>query len=136
MDNLTKTQRSFNMSKIRSLNTKIEKAFRSLLYKNGYFKYTINNKKITGNPDIFFPKKKLAIFIDGCFWHGCKKCFKKPKSNLEYWHKKISRNLLRDKEINKKLKKEKIKFLRFWGHEIKNNLLSCFKKFKNTYEKI
>lgn len=136
MDNLTKEQRSFNMSRIKSKNTEIEKRFRALIFKKGYLGYRTKNNKIPGNPDIFFPKKKLAIFIDGCFWHQCNFCFKKPKSNSNYWNKKIKKNVLRDKKINKILKEKKIIVLRFWEHEIKNNILSCFNKFKNFYEKI
>lgn len=136
MDNLTRKQRSFNMSRIKSKNTEIEKKFRVLLFKNGYRGYRIKNNKIPGNPDIFFSKKRLAIFIDGCFWHKCNICFKKPKSNLNYWNKKIKKNVLRDKKINEILKKKKITILRFWGHEIKNNIFNSFKKFKKIYEEI
>ncbi len=134
MDTLTKIQRSFNMARIRSFNTSIEKKFRSLLYKNGFRNYKIN-ANIPGKPDIYFPKEKIAVFIDGCFWHRCKKCFNEPKSNTEYWRKKIDRNVKNRKKIRKKLKENGIILISFWEHEIKKDLLNCLKKFKNFYEK-
>ena len=84
---------------------------------------------------MFFTKKKIALFIDGCFWHKCPKCFIKPKSNLKFWNEKIKRNVLRDKKINKKLKSDKITVIRIWEHEIKKDLDRAYLKFKKIYEK-
>lgn len=134
MDILTKEQRSFCMSQIRSKNTLIELKFRKYLYNNGIRGYRVNNK-ILGKPDLYFPKKRIAVFIDGCFWHKCPKCFIKPKSKNNFWDKKIRYNILRDKIINKKLNKDGVKILRFWEHDIKNNIEKCYIKFINLYEK-
>ena len=133
MDVLTKRQRSYCMSQIGSKSTKIEIAFRKLLWNKGYRNYRLHPKKIFGKPDLFFPKKRLAVFIDGCFWHKCPKCFIGPKSNKKYWNPKIKRNVERGKEISKKLRKDKIKVIRFWEHEVKKDIVRCYNKFKKIY---
>jgi len=117
------------MSRIKSKNTIIELEFRKYIWANGLRNYRIKNK-ITGKPDIYFPKTKVAIFIDGCFWHKCPKCFIRPKSENKYWDKKIKNNIKRDRKINKQLKSEGIKVLRFWEHEIKKNIDNCYFKLK------
>src|SRR3989344_8332996 len=96
MDNLTKEQRSFCMSKIRSKNTKPE-----LKYKTDSKNLEYQPKDLFGKPDFIDWKNKQVVFIDGCFWHKCPKCFKKPKSNKKYWIPKIENNIIRDKEIGK-----------------------------------
>ncbi|MCL5073656.1 MAG: very short patch repair endonuclease [Actinobacteria bacterium] len=134
MTHLTKEQRSYCMSQIRSKNTKAEIKLRKCLYGNGLRNYKIHNN-VLGKPDIFFSKKKIAIFIDGCFWHKCPKCFVRPKSKNEYWDKKIDKNVLRDKNVTKELKKLGFTVLRFWEHEIEKEIESCWAKFLKIYEK-
>lgn len=134
MGKLTKEQRSYCMSRIRNKDTKAEIVFRKYLGSMGYRNYRIKNK-IAGKPDLYFPKKRIAVFIDGCFWHKCPKCFIEPKSNKRYWKPKIKRNVERDIEINKKLRKENIKIMRFWEHELKNDIGKCYNKFERVYEK-
>lgn len=134
MDNLTKKQRSYCMSHIKSTGTTPEVMFRKYLWHNGLKNYRIKNKLI-GKPDVYFKKQKIAVFIDGCFWHGCPKCFIAPKSNSLFWKNKIDKNVKRDKQINKLLKTKGIKIIRFWEHEIRKNPAKCFKKIKIYYEK-
>lgn len=123
------------MSRIRSKNTTIEIKFRKLLWNKGYRAYRIKNK-IIGKPDVYFPTKKIAVFIDGCFWHKCPKCYIESKSNKKYWVPKIKRNVERDRKINSELKKQKIKVTRIWEHEIKKDIGKPFLKFQNIYEAI
>jgi len=115
MDVHTKEQRSYNMSRIRSKNTKPEKLMFKLLGEKGYkFK---KHYPIAGQPDIAFPKFKIAIFIDGEFWHG--KGFNKLKDHLSpFWIEKISQNIKRDKKINRVLSKKGWKVLHFWGKDL------------------
>jgi len=134
MDNLTKKQRSYCMSRIKNRDTKAELNFRKYIWSRGLKGYRIK-AKISGKPDLYFSKKKIAVFVDGCFWHKCPKCFVKPKSKKRYWNKKIERNVKRDKEINSKLKKQKTAVLRFWEHEIKKDLKKCYSKLKKLHEK-
>lgn|SRR3990167_4125941 len=120
MDVLTPSQRSFNMSRIYSKNTSLEIKLRKLLSAAGVRGYRLHYK-ITGKPDIVFPKKKMAIFIDGCFWHGCNKDYIKPKTNKKFWLLKIEKNIKRDRKVNRLLKKQGWKVVRLWEHEILNN---------------
>lgn len=124
------------MSQIGSKDTKAEITFRKLLWSKGYKGYRLHPKKIIGKPDLYFPKKRLAVFIDGCFWHKCPKCYIKPKTNLRFWNKKIEGNVSRDKKVNIQLKKEKIKIVHFWEHEIRKSLNKAYQKFQNKYESI
>jgi DNA mismatch endonuclease (patch repair protein) len=119
-DVLTKEQRSFNMSQVRARDTKPEIKIRKELYKNGIRGYRVNYK-LFGKPDIVFPTKKIVVFIDGCFWHKCPKCFKEPETRKEFWIKKIEGNINRDKEVNVRLKKEGWKVLRYREHEVKKS---------------
>lgn len=117
------------MSRIRAKNTKPEIEFRQFLWSKGIKGYRIHSK-IRGKPDLYFGPKKIAVFIDGCFWHKCPVCFKKPKSNKKYWNHKIKNNVIRDLETDIFLGKNGIKVLRFWEHEIKNDINKCFNKLK------
>src|SRR3989338_2745460 len=114
----TKEQRSYNMSCVKGRNTKLELDFRRKLFKRGLRGYRVN-VKIPGKPDVTFSKYKLAIFIDGCFWHKCSSCFALPNSNKKFWKKKIDGNIIRDKRVNLALIQLGFTVLRFWEHEIK-----------------
>ena len=113
-DNLTKEQRSYCMSRIRSSHTKPE-----LILKKKLKGFVHNPKGIFGNPDFIDWKKKTVIFIDGCFWHKCPIHFKKPKSNKKYWFPKLEKNVIRDKEIDITYTNAGWKVLRIWEHELK-----------------
>lgn len=132
-DVLTKEQRSYNMSQIKSKHTKAELALRKALSSRGIRGYRLHSK-IIGKPDIVFTNKKVAIFIDGCFWHKCPRCFIKPQTRKEFWNKKIEGNVQRDKIINVELKKGGWKVLRFWEHEVKKDLEKCIKKIINAIQ--
>ena len=116
----TKKQRSYNMSMIKGKDTKPELILRKLLSSSGIKGYRLNYK-LTGKPDIVFSKYRLAFFIDGCFWHKCPKCFIQPDNNKKFWKNKINGNVERDKKINKSLKKDGWKVLRFWEHLLKKD---------------
>ena len=92
------------MASIHSVNTKPEVLVRKYLWRNG-FRYRKNNHRLPGHPDIVLRKYRTCIFVNGCFWHGHEGCkyFHYPKSNVDYWTKKINRNRERDKEEQKKL---------------------------------
>jgi len=134
-DNLTKDQRSKNMSRIRSKNTKPELIVRKKLHSLGY-RYRLHKKELPGKPDIFLKKFNLAIFVNGCFWHqhGCKKT-SKPKSNKYYWIDKLNKNVIKDKQNKKSLLNKGINVLTIWECEIVKNdeTLERFliNKFKN-----
>ena len=119
-------QRHYNMSRIRSQNTKIEIRLRKALWHLG-IRYRINYSALPGKPDIAITKHKIAIFCDGEFWHGKDWQEKREKinSNRDYWIPKIERNMMRDAEIDKRLHALDWKVLRFWGMDIQKNLEAC-----------
>jgi DNA mismatch endonuclease, patch repair protein len=125
VDVLTKKQRSHCMSQIRSKNTQPEMALRQALSSKGIRGYRIHYK-LAGSPDIVFPRKKIAIFIDGCFWHRCPKCsIRIPIQNRSYWLKKIINNVRRDKLVTARLRKLGWKVIRVWEHAVRKNLGNC-----------
>ena len=102
MDVHDKETRSYNMSCIKGKNTKPEEIVRKYLFSQG-FRYRKNDKRLPGTPDIVLPKYKTVIFVNGCFWHGheCCRYFVIPKTNTEFWTKKIETNRKRDiRKIN------------------------------------
>ncbi len=124
-DKFSADVRSRIMSKIRGKNTKPELQVRKLLWNSGYryrIHYPIQGMTKVIRPDIAFPNKKIAIFIDGCFWHACPKCYREPKSNVDFWKKKISRNKERDREDTENLEQLEWTIIRIWEHEIKESL--------------
>lgn len=123
----TPEQRTYNMSRIRAKNTGPEVKLRKLLYAEGIRGYRIHHN-LPGKPDIVFIKKKIAIFIDGCFWHKCPVCFQEPATRKEFWMKKIQSNIDRDARVNKQLKEEGWKVIRIWEHEIRKEPDSAVKK--------
>jgi DNA mismatch endonuclease (patch repair protein) len=120
VDVLTPEQRKYNMSLIRSKNTGPEVKLRKLLWSDGIKGYRIHFK-LLGKPDIVFTKKKIAIFVDGCFWHKCPVCFQEPETRKEFWMKKIQSNIERDRRVDEHLKREGWEVIRIWEHEIKKN---------------
>jgi DNA mismatch endonuclease (patch repair protein) len=121
MDVHTKEQRSKNMSAIRSKETKLEIMVRKELWKRG-IRYRKNVRDLFGNPDIAIKKYKLAVFLDSCFWHCCPIHFRKPSSNTDFWDKKLRRNIIRDKEVTEYYARKGWAILRFWEHEVKDNM--------------
>ena len=126
-DVVSKKKRSEIMSAVKSKDTKIEIIFRKALWKKG-FRYSKNSKKYFGKPDLVLKKYKTVIFIDSCFWHGCKKHCRVPATNKKYWTDKINRNKERDSEVNKFYKKVGWKFIRIWEHEMNKNLSKTLQK--------
>lgn len=119
-DRITPEQRSRLMSRVKGKDTGIELIVRSELHKRG-LRFRKHIKKLPGTPDIVFVKKKIAIFIDGDFWHGYR--FNRWKKKLTpYWEHKIENNIKRDKSNFAKLHRRGWKVLHIWDHQIKNNL--------------
>lgn len=119
MDIWSKEKRSDVMSKIRSKNTKPEKLLRSMLHKSGY-RFRIHKKELPGKPDIVMPKYKIIIFVNGCFWHYHKNCpeGRIPHTNSIFWKDKLQKNVKRDKNNIKALRKLGWKVIIIWECEI------------------
>ncbi|MCM1504472.1 MAG: very short patch repair endonuclease [Muribaculum sp.] len=121
MDKWSKEQRSSCMAKIKSADTKPELIVRKYLYSRGY-RYRKNVKRLPGSPDIVLKKYGIAIFIHGCFWHGHDIHFHLPKSNIEFWQRKITRNKERDIENRERLKKMGWNVLTVWECQLKPSI--------------
>lgn len=127
-DNLTKEQRSYAMSRIRSRgNSSTEKALICVMRKAGIFGWR-RKSKLCGRPDFVFTRFRTAVFVDGCYWHGCRKCCLGSKSNNEYWGPKIAGNVSRDRRNTKALRAEGWKVVRIWEHDLKADPMKCLEK--------
>lgn len=122
----TSASRSFNMSRIRAKNTRAEILFRKALWQRN-IRFRIHSDLITGKPDIYIKKYKLAIFVDGGFWHGYnwETNHKKIKNNIEFWIHKIEGNMARDRSVNRILYEQGFTVMRFWDHEILKEINKC-----------
>jgi len=128
MDVHSPEQRSYNMSRIKGKNTKPELLVRKWLWSHGY-RYRLHRKDLPGKPDIVFPRQKKAVFVHGCFWHkhDCR-YFKWPRTNKEFWKKKINGNVRRDQKNYQDLIKAGWTYLIVWECGLKSD----FKK--NMYD--
>jgi DNA mismatch endonuclease, patch repair protein len=130
-----KATRSYNMSRIRSKNTKPELIVRSFLHKNG-FRFRVHDRKLPGRPDIVLKKLKTVIFIHGCFWHthkNCKYSFM-PSSRIDYWKPKLEYNNLKDRRDAKDLKKVGWRVLIVWECQLKKSKAEA--SLKNLLQEI
>lgn len=124
MDKISKQQRSHNMAMVKSKNTKAERVLRLALWHRG-IRYRKNWRKLPGSPDIAITKYKIAIFVDGDFWHARgheQDPGEQVATNKEFWKRKLARNVERDKEVNDQLTHAGWLVLRFWESDIKKNV--------------
>lgn len=119
------------MRAVRGTNTSPEVKLRKGLWQAGIRGWRLHVRNLPGRPDIVFRGCKLAVFIDGCFWHGCSLCYRRPKSNQSYWDAKLTRNQKRDAKNRKQLRKDGWTILRFWEHEIQKSLDKCVLKVQS-----
>jgi DNA mismatch endonuclease (patch repair protein) len=119
-ERLTPEQRSRNMSRIRGRDTAVETAVRSGLHRRG-LRFRLCSD-LPGRPDIVFPRRRIAIFVDGCFWHGCTDHYQKPSNNADYWMSKVSSNRSRDLTVDRKLERMGWRVMRVWEHEVKEDV--------------
>jgi len=114
----TKEMRSYVMSRIRSSgNQTTELRVLALLKQNGIRGWR-RRYRLQGNPDFVFPRQRLAVFVDGCFWHGCPKCRNAPASNRDYWSEKNRKNRARDRLVTRRLRKAGWTVIRLWEHSL------------------
>jgi DNA mismatch endonuclease, patch repair protein len=121
MDRLSPEKRSWLMSRVGSKNTKPELTVRRLLHRRGY-RFRLHRKDLPGTPDIVFSRRKKALFVHGCFWHGHDQCryAKLPSTRIAYWSDKIARNRSRDAQSVEMLVNEGWEVLVIWQCELKN----------------
>ena len=132
--NVSKT-RSRIMAAIRGKHTKsTEVALRMALIRSKISGWRLHATDLLGRPDVFFPLHRVAIFVDGCFWHGCPKCGHVPKTRTSFWRTKILRNRARDRVNTRKLRLSNVKVIRIWEHSLsdKRRTIRALAKISNA----
>lgn len=117
-DIFTKSKRSAVMSQIRGRGNKATELALARIFRAYHITGWRRHRPVFGRPDFVFPKSRLAVFVDGCFWHGCPRHGTRPKGNAAFWREKFSRNKSRDKLVNRTLRKSGWRVLRIWEHEL------------------
>lgn len=130
-DNLTADQRHRAMSRVKQQDTDIEMVVRSALHRQGY-RFRKHVKGLPGRPDIVFTRARLAVFLDGDFWHGFD--FTNRKASLsDFWREKIRSNIRRDEEVESRLRATGWRVLRIWQHEIKSDAAGVTARIASEY---
>lgn len=126
-DVVSKKRRSQIMAAVKSKGNKATEIKLAAIFRQNKIVGWRRNLSLFGNPDFAFPEQRVAVFVDGCFWHGCPKHFRKPDDNRKYWHEKILRNQKRDRLVTKTLRHEGWLVLRIWEHQLKNEKRIVFR---------
>ena len=131
-DIFTKAKRSEVMSLIRGKgNKETERVLLALLKQNKITGWR-RHLPLPGKPDFAFPKKRVAVFVDGCFWHGCPKCYTRPKTNRAFWDRKREQNMARDMRVNRQLRRQGWKVLRIWQHALQKFPSVCLNRIRRA----
>lgn len=134
-DTISPEHRSWNMSRIRNKDTKVEVLVRKYLFSRGY-RFRKNDKRYPGKPDVVLPKYHVVIFVNGCFWHqhpGCKNATM-PKSNTEFWKEKLGKNVTNDSKNIEKLSSMGWKVITLWECELEKDFEACMEKLIDEIE--
>lgn len=119
-DTLTPEQRSARMALVRGRgNQSTEEAVADTLRREGIRGWRRHVRRLPGTPDFYFPRERLAVFVDGCFWHACPRCGRIPKSRVEFWSAKIDANRRRDNRNRRALRARGMATVRVWEHELR-----------------
>jgi len=129
-DVFTKKKRSEVMGKICSAGNKETETALVELFRRHKVKGWRRNARLIGKPDFIFRESRVAVFVDGCFWHGCRRHFRMPASNRDYWKQKINRNINRDKLVGRLLRGKGWRVLRIWAHDLKPSGGKCISRIR------
>ena len=120
------------MSLIRGKKNKVtENALLALFRQNKVIGWR-RHLPLPGKPDFAFPRLKVAVFVDGCFWHGCPRCYTRPKTNRKFWDKKREENMARDKRVARQLRCQGWKVIRIWQHSLKKSPDACLNRIRRA----
>jgi DNA mismatch endonuclease (patch repair protein) len=118
-------KRSLVMSRVRGRDNEATELKLLTLLKQNKITGWRRHLPLPGKPDFAFPKYKVAVFVDGCFWHGCPKCYTRPKTNRKFWDKKREDNMTRDRRVNRQLRRQGWKVIRIWQHSLQKSPHTC-----------
>jgi DNA mismatch endonuclease, patch repair protein len=133
MDNVSPEIRTATMRAVRSRNTRPELLLRNAVWEVGLRGYRICSAGVCGSPDLAFTRLKLAVFVDGCYWHRCPEHCRLPSSNIDYWKAKIGRNAERDLSNTQSLREAGWRVLRFWEHEILEDVRAVAMRVRDVH---
>ena len=119
-DVFSKNKRAQVMAAIKSRGNKTTEVKLASIFRKHKIRDWRRNFPLFGSPDFVFAKRRFAVFVDGCFWHGCPKHLRKPKGNRKFWREKVLRNRKRDRTVTRHLRRAGWRVLRIWEHELKN----------------
>jgi DNA mismatch endonuclease (patch repair protein) len=132
MDLWTKQKRSQVMAAIRGRGNRATELLLVSLLRQGNLTGWRRHVTLPGKPDFAFPSKKVAVFVDGCFWHGCPKCYTRPKTNRKFWDKKREDNMARDRRVNRQLRGQGWKVIRIWQHSLRKSPQTCLNRIRRA----
>jgi DNA mismatch endonuclease, patch repair protein len=131
-DLFSKEKRSRVMSAIRSTGNIATEVRAVALFRKSRIRGWRRHWPAVGLPDFVFLKARVAIFVDGCFWHGCPKCYQRPKSNRRYWDTKLIRNRKRDHDVTRTLRARGWRVIRIWEHELRTRPSKCLGRIQQV----
>jgi DNA mismatch endonuclease (patch repair protein) len=135
MDNVSAAVRSRTMAAVKSTgNRSTERVLRARLACSGISGWRMHARDVAGCPDFVFDRERLAVFVDGCFWHGCPSCHRPPSSNQEYWTRKVARNRSRDRRNSRALRIDGWTVLRVWEHALRGNPESVLRRIRGIVQ--
>src|SRR5262245_35438514 len=118
-DTVSQLVRSATMRAVKSQGVKsTERRLRAAMVSRRLKGWRMYASELPGKPDFVFLKERLAVFVDGCFWHGCPKCYRRPHSNQKYWDGKVTYNIERDRRNRARLKRDGWRVIRIWEHDV------------------
>jgi len=126
--------RSELMSRVRGRGNKSTEEKLVLLLRRAGIKGWRRHIKLPGTPDFAFPKLRLALFVDGCFWHGCPRCYTRPRSNRAFWDAKLLDNVARDRRVTRKLRQKGWRVIRIWAHSLRINEAAVLRRIAKAID--
>ncbi len=133
-DMFSRSERSRIMANVRARNTSLEVAVRRALWRRG-LRYRIHVRRVAGTPDIANRSKRVAVFIDGCFWHGCPRCYSTPSTNRRFWIRKLESNKRRRAQVLRTLRRDNWTILQFWQCRVQKDLDGVVDRIEDALRK-
>ncbi len=127
--------RSFNMSRVHSSENKSTELSLIAILRDARITGWRRRSRLHGRPDFVFPRYRVAVFVDGCFWHGCPKACKPLPRNNRFWEEKIAANMRRDRLVTRDVRRKGWRVLRIWEHELRNAKSKVVRKIESAIDK-
>ena len=120
-DVFDRAKRSLVMANIRSKGNRTTELALAAILRSAKISGWRRHQKVVGKPDFIFRSQRVAIFVDGCFWHGCPRCYQAPSQNSKFWRTKLNANKTRDRKVNSLLRADDWRVMRLWEHDLRHS---------------